>query len=122
VALAVVLIFHLYPRSGLDRVRHALDWSACTSVEEEHGARRAYSRGWSEIQSQAELICQDLGPHVYWVEFASTRARDVALRTGPPDEPYCSFEKAEILAYTAIPRADGDQICAKLGGKLHRAA
>lgn len=110
--------FHLYPRTGVDRVRHALDWSACTEVQEYANARPDYARRWATVRSQALLICQNLGPHVCYARLASSHARATALRTSPPDEPYCVFGDAELLVYTSVERSDRERICGRLDGAL----
>ena len=116
----MVLVFHLYPRTGVDRVRHVMRWSSCTAVEE-RDTRPAYTRGW-DIRLHATLVCQSLGPQVFYAELESSQARSAALRASPPDTPYCVFGKTELVTYTAVYRAEREQTCHKLDGSLRRAA
>ena len=117
-ALTVVIGFHLYPRTGVDRVRHVLDWSVCTTVEEHDNVRPDYARRWANVRSQTLLICQNLGPHVYYVRLASSQARVTAIRTSPPDESYCVFGDAELVVYTGVSRSDRERTCGRLDGSL----
>ncbi|MCW2993572.1 MAG: hypothetical protein JWQ18_1067 [Conexibacter sp.] len=118
-AAAAMLGFHLYPRTGLDRVRHVLDWSGCTSVDRRDGGP-AYTRRWPGIRSEATLVCEDLGPQVFYARLGSSKERSAALRAAAPDEPYCVYGKAELVVYVAIQRAEREQSCGKLGGSLRR--
>jgi hypothetical protein len=117
--VAAVLVFHLYPRTGVDRVRHVVGWSGCTSVEKRDGGP-AYTRRWAGIRSEATLVCQNLGPQVFYAKLGSSEQRSAALRAAEPDEPYCVYGKSELVVYIAFQRAEREQSCAKLDGSLRR--
>jgi hypothetical protein len=119
VAVAAVLAFHLYPRQGLDRVRHVLTWSACTSVDHRDGGP-GYTRPWRGIRSEGFLVCEDLGPQVFYARFGSDAERAAAVRAAAPEDPYCVYGKAELVAYIAFQRDERERTCGKLGGTLRR--
>lgn len=116
--MAAVLVFHLYPRKGADRVRHALDWSACTEIDEQDGVRLDYARRWGGVREQDLLVCQNLGPHVYYVRFGSVDARSATLRREPPEEPACVYGSAELVVFTDVSRAERRRTCSDLNGTL----
>ena len=117
--MAIAAVWVLRSREdGPDQLRHALHWSACTSVERHDDVRPRYAVRWGGIQHGSYLICQNLGPHVFYAEFHSGAARGRAVTASPPPDPYCLYASDRLVAYTDVSRSDRVRTCHDLKGEL----
>jgi hypothetical protein len=96
--IAIVLAFHLYPRTGADRVRHLIAWpSGCASITTGPPAPDSAIHAWT-VAVQRELIqCQAAGPLVLYARFANVAERDSALRQAPAPGRSCLAGREVIL-------------------------
>lgn len=117
--MAVAAVLLLRSREdGPDQLRHVLHWSGCASVERHDDVRPPYARHWAGVQHGSYLICQNLGPHVFYAEFHSGAARERAVTASPPSDPYCVYTSDRIVAYAGVDRSDRVRTCHDLKGKL----
>ncbi len=119
-AVVVVLVFHLYPRSGADRVAHAYDWGeGCGSVNVDSGQRATYARRWRGVESSAVIDSRFLCELLMYARFDSKRSLLAAATTVPWGRPFCVVGD-ELTAVSGVGRSDsfGD-MCSDLGGTLH---
>jgi hypothetical protein len=110
VIVAGVLVLHLYPRSGADRIRHMIDWpGGCESVS------TASVSMFVSADQQVSIQCQMLGPRVVYARFSSEAQRDRQLHLTPPSAQYC-------VAGTEIVIDGLDHgfaaLCARLHGRV----
>lgn len=107
---------------GPDRVRHVLGWSGCTSVERHDDVSPSYARHWTGVRDRSYLICQSLGPHVFYAQFQSGAARAWGIAASPPADPYCLYAADRIVAYTGVDPSERVRTCDDLKGALQVAS
>jgi hypothetical protein len=97
VVIAVVVGFHLYPRTGADRVQHLISWRGCESITRDTPGPQSAVHAWTTARERVLIQCNDLGPNVLYARFSDVAARKAALRQAPPPGPYCQAGREVVL-------------------------
>lgn len=98
VVIAVVLGFHLYPRTGADRVQHLISWPGCESITRDTPGPHSAVNAWTAAQERVLIQCNDLGPSVLYARFSDVADREAALRRAPPPGRYCLAGREVVLS------------------------
>jgi hypothetical protein len=123
VVVAVVLVLHLYPRSGSDRVRHAFDWDpTCLRVRVDNGARAAFARTWKGTESTAVIACDNAGGFLYYARFGTEAQLHSAIATLPRRLRYCTYDLELVTDDVFADRSTFVKMCDSLDGRLGRPA
>jgi hypothetical protein len=114
--IAVVCGFHLYSRTGADRVQHLVSWpGGCESITRDTPGPQNVVHAWTKAQERVVIRCHDAGPIVLYARFANVADRNAALRQTPPPGRYCLSDREVVL--------DGldngfSALCRELHGRL----
>jgi hypothetical protein len=120
VALAglVIVGWHPWPRHGLDRVRHLVDWPAdCEGIETVTPFANPDTEHWTGANATGIVRCNFDGPAVGYARFPTPAARRRALQAEPPIGAACVYGRAVVLDYMDRHR-DFTALCRDLDGAL----
>jgi hypothetical protein len=105
------LWWHPWPRHGLDRVKHAVDWPTdCAEIATSYGTR--YDCPLAEEVAVVE--CDYLGPGIVYARFPSQAALRENLLRDPPLGATCVMDHEVVV--DVLDPGQFPKVCRKLGG------
>jgi hypothetical protein len=102
---------HPWPRHGLDRVHHAVDWP--------HGCEEISTLGeitlsWPHARQVATITCEFAGPGIAYARFASQADLREDLTNEPPWGATCISGREVVV--DALDPGQFDDVCRRLHG------
>jgi hypothetical protein len=116
----LVVVIHPYPRTGADRVKHAIDWSAgCERISASTpAAGSGYAALWQGLADRRVMLsCEFAGPDALYVRFKTGADLARALRHRPRGKLLCAYGRE--LVVDGLDRGFG-AMCRRLSGSLIR--
>lgn len=92
--------WHPWPRTGADRIEHAVQWRGdCASISTTSPALAPEARRWRRATTTAAVSCEFLGPFVIWAQFADRAALRADVLDHPSAAPACIAGREIVLSY-----------------------